>query len=119
MKDAPQQLKMFPDNLLLKRVAAEENMHRFYLMTVQRDLDGVPWSLNMARLAKLAVSGSLITKMKRRLWPNLLTRQMPSASVSIRRSYGLLHKRPHHLGGDVVNTSVDAGAVLRSCLKVS
>ncbi|WP_113913580.1 WGR domain-containing protein [Roseovarius dicentrarchi] len=38
MKDDPQQLEMFPDNVLLKRVAPEENMRRFYLMTVQRDL---------------------------------------------------------------------------------
>lgn len=40
MKDDPQQLEMFPDNVLLKRVAPEKNMRRFYLMTVQRDLFG-------------------------------------------------------------------------------
>ncbi len=40
MKDDLQQLEMFPDNLLLKRVAPEKNMRRFYLMTVQRDLFG-------------------------------------------------------------------------------
>lgn len=31
---------MFPDNVLLKRVAPDKNMRRFYLMTVQRDLFG-------------------------------------------------------------------------------
>tara|TARA_R110000737_G_scaffold350213_1_gene388561 strand:+ start:1415 stop:1675 length:261 start_codon:yes stop_codon:yes gene_type:complete len=40
MKDDPRQLEVFPDKVLLKRVAADKNMRRFYLMTVQRDLFG-------------------------------------------------------------------------------
>lgn len=40
MADDTRQLEIFPDNVLLKRVAPEKNMRRFYLMTVQRDLFG-------------------------------------------------------------------------------
>lgn len=40
MKADTDQLQIFPDRLLLRRVDAEQNMYRFYLMTVQRDLFG-------------------------------------------------------------------------------
>lgn len=40
MTDDPKQLQVFPDRLLMQRVDPEKNMHRFYLMTVQRDLFG-------------------------------------------------------------------------------
>lgn len=40
MTDDIRQLEIFPDKVLLKRVAPEKNMRRFYLMTVQRDLFG-------------------------------------------------------------------------------
>lgn len=40
MTDDIRQLEVFPDKVLLKRVAPEKNMRRFYLMTVQRDLFG-------------------------------------------------------------------------------
>lgn len=40
MKGDPQQLEIFPDSVLLKRETPDENMRRFYLMTVQRDLFG-------------------------------------------------------------------------------
>ena len=35
-----QQLVVFPDRLLLRRIEPSRNMRRFYLMTVQRDLFG-------------------------------------------------------------------------------
>ena len=38
--DAVKQYEVFPDRLHLRRVNAEKNMRRFYLMTVQRDLFG-------------------------------------------------------------------------------
>ena len=40
MTDDIRQLEIFPDKVLLKRVAPEKNVCRFYLMTVQRDLFG-------------------------------------------------------------------------------
>lgn len=40
MKGDHRQLEIFPDEVLLKRVAPDSNMRRFYLMTVQRDLFG-------------------------------------------------------------------------------
>jgi predicted DNA-binding WGR domain protein len=40
MKGDHRQLEIFPDEILLKRVAPDRNMRRFYLMTVQRDLFG-------------------------------------------------------------------------------
>ncbi len=40
MTDDNRQLEIFPDKVLLRRVAPEKNMRRFYLMTVQRDLFG-------------------------------------------------------------------------------
>lgn len=40
MTDDIRQLEIFPDKILLKRVAPEKNMRRFYLMTVHRDLFG-------------------------------------------------------------------------------
>jgi predicted DNA-binding WGR domain protein len=38
--DDDRQLQVFPDRLLMHRIDAEKRMHRFYLMTVQRDLFG-------------------------------------------------------------------------------
>lgn len=40
MADDPKQLHVFPDRLLMRRVDPGQNMQRFYLMTVQRDLFG-------------------------------------------------------------------------------
>ncbi|WP_420013224.1 WGR domain-containing protein [Tateyamaria sp.] len=40
MTDDPKQLHVFPDCLLMRRVDPAQNMQRFYLMTVQRDLFG-------------------------------------------------------------------------------
>lgn len=40
MTDDPKQLQVFPDRLLMQRVDPAQKMHRFYLMTVQRDLFG-------------------------------------------------------------------------------
>ncbi|TYB84641.1 WGR domain-containing protein [Oceaniovalibus sp. ACAM 378] len=40
MTTDPRQLEIFPDSLILRRVEPEQNMRRFYLMTVQRDLFG-------------------------------------------------------------------------------
>ena len=40
MKTDPAQLEVFPDRLLLRREDPAQNMRRFYLMTVQRDLFG-------------------------------------------------------------------------------
>ena len=40
MPTDPEQLEFFSDRVLLRRVDAERNMRRFYLMTVQRDLFG-------------------------------------------------------------------------------
>lgn len=40
MADDPKQLQVFPDRLLMHRVDPAKKMHRFYLMTVQRDLFG-------------------------------------------------------------------------------
>lgn len=34
------QFEIFPDRLFLRRTEPARNMHRFYLMTVQRDLFG-------------------------------------------------------------------------------
>lgn len=40
MTDNPVQAEIFPNRLKLRRVNAQKNMRRFYLMTVQRDLFG-------------------------------------------------------------------------------
>lgn len=40
MEEDPVQREVFPDRLLMHRVDPAKKMHRFYLMTVQRDLFG-------------------------------------------------------------------------------
>ncbi len=40
MMEYCRQLEVFPDRLLMYRVDPAKKMHRFYLMTVQRDLFG-------------------------------------------------------------------------------
>ncbi|WP_039019231.1 WGR domain-containing protein [Halocynthiibacter namhaensis] len=40
MTQDEKQLQVFPDRLLILRVDPAKKMHRFYLMTVQRDLFG-------------------------------------------------------------------------------
>jgi len=40
MTEDRKQLQVFPDRTLMKRVDPAKKMHRFYLMTVQRDLFG-------------------------------------------------------------------------------
>lgn len=36
--DDDRQLQVFPDRLLMRRIDTEKHLHRFYRMTVQRDL---------------------------------------------------------------------------------
>jgi predicted DNA-binding WGR domain protein len=40
MREDPRQLEVFPDRVLMRRVDPVKRMHRYYLMTVQRDLFG-------------------------------------------------------------------------------